>query len=78
MDSHLRRLGRPLRAVFLAIVGHGVLVVLLGLSFFLEPETIRPNPVIPINAVAVSEAAFNAETQKKERKEKLKLSLIHI
>ena len=54
MDSHLRRLGRPVRAVVLAIAVHVVLLVLLGLGFYFEPKVIQPTAAVPINAVAVN------------------------
>ena len=53
MDSHLRRLGRPVRAVMLAIAVHVVLLVLLGLGFYFQPTVIQPTAAVPMNAVAV-------------------------
>ena len=70
MDSHLRRLGRPVRAVVLAIAVHVVLLVLLGLGFYFEPKVIQPTAAVPINAVAVNKAVLDVARQKKEKAKK--------
>ena len=67
MDSHLRRLGRPVRAVVLAIAVHVVLLVLLGLGFYFEPKVIQPTAAVPINAVAVNKAVLDVARQKKDK-----------
>ena len=74
MDSHLRRLGRPVRAVVLAIAVHVVLLVLLGLGFYFEPKVIQPTAAVPINAVAVNKAVLDVARTKKDeaKKEKAK------
>ena len=74
MDSHLRRLGRPLRAVVLAIAVHVVLLVLLGLGFYFEPKVIQPTAAVPINAGAVNKAVLDVARTKKDeaKKEKAK------
>ncbi len=70
MDSHLRRLGRPVRAVVLAIAVHVVLLVLLGLGFYFEPKVIQPTAAVPINAVAVNKAVLDVARTKKEKAKK--------
>ena len=70
MDSHLRRLGRPVRAVVLAIAVHVVLLVLLGLGFYFEPKVIQPTAAVPINAVAVDKAVLDVARAKKEKAKK--------
>ena len=70
MDSHLRRLGRPVRAVVLAIAVHVVLLVLLGLGFYFEPKVIQPTAAVPINAVAVNKAVLDVARQKKDKAKK--------
>ena len=72
MDSHLRRLGRPVRAVVLAIAVHVVLLVLLGLGFYFEPKVIQPTAAVPINAVAVDKAVLDVARAKKEKAKKEK------
>ena len=72
MDSHLRRLGRPVRAVVLAIAVHVVLLVLLGLGFYFEPKVIQPTAAVPINAVAVNKAVLDVARQKKDKAKKEK------
>jgi colicin import membrane protein len=74
VDSHLRRLGRPVRAVVLAIAVHVVLLVLLGLGFYFEPKVIQPTAAVPINAVAVNKAVLDVARTKKDeaKKEKAK------
>jgi len=72
VDSHLRRLGRPVRAVVLAIAVHVVLLVLLGLGFYFEPKVIQPTAAVPINAVAVNKAVLDAARTKKEKAKKEK------
>ena len=67
MDSHLRRLGRPVRAVVLAIAVHVVLLMLLGLGFYFQPNVIRPTAAVPINAVAVDKAVLDVAKAKKEK-----------
>ena len=70
MDSHLRRLGRPVRAVVLAIAVHVVLLVLLGLGFYFEPKVIQPTAAVPINAVAVNKAVLDVARTKKDKAKK--------
>ena len=70
MDSHLRRLGRPVRAVVLAIAVHVVLLVLLGLGFYFEPKVIQPTAAVPINAVAVDKAVLDVARAKKDKAKK--------
>ena len=70
MDSHLRRLGRPVRAVVLAIAVHVVLLVLLGLGFYFEPKVIQPTAAVPINAVAVNKAVLDVARTKKDEAKK--------
>ncbi len=70
MDSHLRRLGRPVRAVVLAIVVHVVLLVLLGLGFYFQPKVIQPTVAVPINAVVVNKAVLDVARQKKDKAKK--------
>ena len=72
MDSHLRRLGRPVRAVVLAIAVHVVLLVLLGLGFYFEPKVIQPTAAVPINAVAVDKAVLDVARAKKDKAKKEK------
>ncbi|MDC0039233.1 cell envelope integrity protein TolA [Gammaproteobacteria bacterium] len=72
MDSHLRRLGRPVRAVVLAIAVHVVLLMLLGLGFYFQPNVIRPTAAVPINAVAVDKAVLDVAKAKKEKAKKEK------
>ena len=72
MDSHLRRLGRPVRAVVLAIAVHVVLLVLLGLGFYFEPKVIQPTAAVPINAVAVNMAVLDVARAKKDKAKKKK------
>ena len=72
MDSHLRRLGRPVRAVVLAIAVHVVLLMLLGLGFYFQPTVIRPTAAVPINAVAVDKAVLDIAKAKKEKAEREK------
>ena len=72
MDSHLRRLGRPVRAVVLAIAVHVVLLVLLGLGFYFEPKVIQPTAAVPINAVAVNKAVLDVARTKKDKAKKEK------
>ena len=72
MDSHLRRLGRPVRAVMLAIAVHVGLLVLLGLGFYFQPTVIQPTAAVPINAVAVNKAVLDVARQKKEKAKKEK------
>ena len=64
MDSHLRRLGRPVRAVVLAIAVHVVLLMLLGLGFYFQPNVIRPTAAVHINAVAVDKAVLDVAKAK--------------
>ena len=73
MDSHLRRLGRPVRAVVLAIAVHVVLLMLLGLGFYFQPNVIRPTAAVPINAVAVDKAVLDVAKAKKEKAKKEKV-----
>ncbi len=70
MDSHLRRLGRPVRAVVLAIAVHVVLLVLLGLGFYFEPKVIQPTAAVPINAVVVNKAVLDVARTKKDKAKK--------
>ena len=70
MDSHLRRLGRPVRAVMLAIAVHVVLLVLLGLGFYFQPTVIQPTAAVPMNAVAVNKAVLDVARQKKDKAKK--------
>ena len=72
MDSRLRRLGRPVRAVVLAIAVHVVLLMLLGLGFYFQPNVIRPTAAVPINAVAVDKAVLDVAKAKKEKAKKEK------
>ena len=72
MDSRLRRLGRPVRAVVLAIAVHVVLLMLLGLGFYFQPNVIRPTAAVPINAVAVDKALLDVAKAKKEKAKKEK------
>ena len=72
MDSRLRRLGRPVRAVVLAIAVHVVLLMLLGLGFYFQPNVIRPPAAVPINAVAVDKAVLDVAKAKKEKAKKEK------
>ena len=72
MDSHLRRLGRPVRAVMLAIAVHVVLLVLLGLGFYFQPTVIQPTAAVPMNAVAVNKAVLDVARQKKDKAKKEK------
>jgi colicin import membrane protein len=70
VDSHLRRLGRPVRAVMLAIAVHVVLLVLLGLGFYFQPTVIQPTAAVPMNAVAVNKAVLDVARQKKDKAKK--------
>ena len=70
MDPHLRRLGRPVRAVMLAIAVHVVLLVLLGLGFYFQPTVIQPTAAVPMNAVAVHKAVLDVARQKKDKAKK--------
>ena len=70
MDPHLRRLGRPVRAVMLAIAVHVVLLVLLGLGFYFQPTVIQPTAAVPMNAVAVNKAVVDVARQKKDKAKK--------
>ena len=70
MDSHLRRLGRPVRAVVLAIAVHVVLLVLLGLGFYFEPKVIQPTAAVPMNAVAVNKAVLDVARAKEDKAKK--------
>ena len=72
MDSRLRRLGRPVRAVVLAIAVHVVLLMLLGLGFYFQPNVIRPTAAVPISAVAVDKAVLDVAKAKKEKAEREK------
>ena len=72
MDPRLRRLGRPVRAVVLAIAVHVVLLMLLGLGFYFQPNVIRPTAAVPINAVAVDKAVLDVAKAKKEKAKKEK------
>jgi colicin import membrane protein len=70
VDPHLRRLGRPVRAVMLAIAVHVVLLVLLGLGFYFQPTVIQPTAAVPMNAVAVNKAVLDVARQKKDKAKK--------
>ena len=56
----------------LAIAVHVVLLMLLGLGFYFQPNVIRPTAAVPINAVAVDKAVLDVAKAKKEKAKKEK------
>jgi len=58
--------------VVLAIAVHVVLLMLLGLGFYFQPNVIRPTAAVPINAVAVDKAVLDVAKAKKEKAKKEK------